>query len=93
MKTFVKSILVFAAVFVLGAGMASCKKDDNEPRCKTCSAEQVIYVDGKEFGSQSVSGTQFCDEALDEIEANPSITIMQEANGITQEVVTTYTCN
>lgn len=86
-----KNVYLFLLASLFIFTLSSCNKDD-DGGCKNCSAVQLIYVDGQEIGSQSISAQQFCGEALDQIEANPTVTAEQNIAGTTQEIVITYTC-
>lgn len=80
---------LFAILVVLG--LAACGGDD-EPNCKSCSAEAVTTIDGEVFATQTISAQQFCDEALEQVEGEPLV-VEQTAGGITQSITTTYNCN
>lgn len=86
MNTFKTTVLAL----IVTLGLASCGGDD--PVCKTCTALQEIFVDGESFGSQTIAGVQYCDEALEQIENQGPITTEQNVGGITQTSTTTYTC-
>ena len=85
MKT-LKTILIGLTLIL---GFTAC--GDDEPSCKTCTATQEIFQNGELFGTQSIAGAEYCDEALEQVEGQ-EITTEQMIGGITQTSTTTYTC-
>ena len=85
MKNFIS---LFSLLFLCTLFFSSCKD-----KCKVCSAEVVQSLDGSELSTTSIGGIEYCEEALEAIEANLVQTVTQSAGGSTQSIVTTYTCN
>ncbi len=89
--------LIFSTIFLLGlvASLSSCEQ------CKQCSAQAEVktYLADSLISTvtQAVSAQEFCDDQLDMIEDNPTVTTetTQQVGSISQriETATTYTCN
>lgn len=82
-----KTIKSLFFLFALGLVITSCGKEE----CKTCTAEQVVTQDGMEVATQSISGVEYCGEALEAVDGQV-ITTEQTVGDLTQSSVTTYTC-
>lgn len=82
---------IFGLVIVLMnlVYLSSCEKT---PTCKSCSAVQEIYQNGTLTATQNISAIEYCDDQLQQIEANPVITTNQTSGSFTQSSTTTYTC-
>lgn len=83
-----KSFKLLLPLLFVGFLVSSCGKET----CETCTVTQTITQDGEVVGTQTLNTNQeYCGDALDAIKATEA-TATQELGGITQEIVTTVTC-